>query len=142
MKKLILSTSLLMLIITSGCIEFFIPVKINVDETQKIPMDEIWTIYVEIKKGIKINVELKVISGSRVDLLLFDKDGYEKFTSPYATYYTYYPDGTRLNIKQASLSFVLPKGEWYFSVDNTHRPDNGAMPSGPVNVNLKIYGSG
>ena len=95
---------------------------------------------VTYEKEAKINIEFNVIEGTSVDLMVFNKTGYNEF------YYIitqntglFKPLTAELNTESASLQFNMPPdGQIYVIINNAGKIDNSAIPRGDVTLQIKI----
>lgn len=90
--------------------------------------------------GDKITVELE--ADREVDLLLVDEEGFGDYETVqivgHGVFY-WYPEGSSLNVSSRRYSFTIPETQlYYFIIDNTNEPSNGAVPLSAVNYNISI----
>ncbi len=100
----------------------------------------------QLEKGEQIKIEMKVKRGGNVNLMLANSLEYSDFS--------YYEGGgdvgkdleftlSKLNVNNVASEpiTIYSSGIYYVVIDNSGAFANGATPSGPVTVNIKIYKS-
>lgn len=99
-----------------------------------------------------MSYHVKVISGPNVDVIVTDETGYGQFKSLWSLNVWYYPEASRLNTRDATVSGNLGDGHYYLIVDNsmfaTAQPNGQSVivsvtfsaSPGPLLVLLAIIG--
>ena len=99
---------------------------------------------VTYEEDATIDIDFSIVEGIPVDLLVFNKTGYNEF------YYIMTMDSglfkpliSELNVESASLQFKVPSdGLFYVIVNNAGKIDGGALPRGDVTFFIKISSNG
>ncbi len=86
-----------------------------------------------------LRIAVDVTQGGPIDVFSTNVFGFGQYTSPNATEFSYYPDGSQLNTSSFVGSLTPPtSGQYYLILDNTAITNPGARPSGPVTVHVTL----
>ncbi len=111
------------------------------EHTVLIAEDDYYATSFDAKFGETIEIEFR--SNRTVDLIMTSESGYSDFIDPTAESFDYYVDGTSLVTTLESISFPVPEDrKYYFIVDNSEVPMDGASPTGTANVTIEITRTG
>ncbi|MFQ5884606.1 MAG: hypothetical protein ACE5IO_05840 [Thermoplasmata archaeon] len=105
-----------------------------------VPQDEYhyWALNVSAGDTIRVVFE----SDHNVDLFFVNKEGFEDYEMAVNRgqgVFEYYIQGSAMDTNSTNFSFTVPEvQDFYYIVDNTFMPDNGAEHSGPVSYSIKI----
>ena len=142
-KKYLVGLIIIGLITISGCVlEIEEEAQTLVDETKTINENYGYWYPFSLYQGIKLNIEVEVISGGSVDFILVDSQGLADYTYLLGGgigEVEYFIDGSILNGKSLRSTFIVPEdGDYALIIDNSYIPDEGAEPEGSVDVKIKV----
>jgi len=112
-----------------------------IDETKTINADSSGFYGFEVYKGAEIEIELKVLSGGAIDVFLVDSSDYARYNyilGGGTGKFGYIVDGSSVSTKAFKRTFTVPRGTYYFVVDNTAMTVGGAAPTGSVDVKIEV----
>jgi len=117
------------------------------DETRTINDNEYLVYSFSGNSGNVINVSIDVVNGNAIDIFLLNSEQFINYQSillgSSSKDFYFFSIGHGNKIKSKSYSFEFPETDkYYIMIDNTFRPENGAIPSGNVDVKLTITNEG
>ncbi|UUX92646.1 hypothetical protein [Methanoplanus endosymbiosus] len=106
-----------------------------VEDTVQVPKDKYYYWEFELSKGDKISVDVST-DGSALDLEIMDQYNYNKYSKGTTGEYKCW--GRDSIIKTKYEFSPAANGDYYFVLDNSIVPDDGAYADANVNVNVII----
>lgn len=133
---LIVIIGLTLLVATGSATEYSVTDDLSVEYT--VSQDRFDSFHIMLQRSDRLEFSVNVVSGSEIDVYMFDPSQYSDYKNPYSTKVGFMSRWEKDKTVSSSYGPITSDTDFYIVVDNADISQSGAMSTGPVTYAVTI----